>query len=377
MNSRERLMNCLQGKPVDRMPVCFYEIDGFLQSRDSTDPYNIFSHPSWWPLLDLAREKSDSIVRMRVPFQNAPADPLAELSSSETWEEDGSKYTRTSIRAGSRVLSCLTRRDIDVDTVWTLEHLLKDIDDLKAFLELPVAEFGGQPDLSGFLAMEERVGEAGIVMVDTSDPICAAASMFDMAEYTVIAMTEPELFHRLLERYAQIMLPKTEAVARALPGRLWRICGSEYASVPYLPPSFYREYVMKYTGQMIDAINEYGGYPRLHSHGNLKDILPDIVDCGCKGLDPVEPPPQGDVSLRYVRDFVGEEMVLFGNLEASDLENLETVEFEQKIMMALEEGPNSAGGAFVLMPSACPYGRELSKLSIANYEKMVQAVERF
>jgi len=28
-----------------------------------------------------------------------------------------------------------------------------------------------------------------------------------------------------------------------------------------------------------------------------------------------------------------------------------------------------------LMPSACPYGRELSTLALRNYEKMIEVVE--
>ena len=36
-----------------------------------------------------------------------------------------------------------------------------------------------------------------------------------------------------------------------------------------------------------------------------------IAATGCVGLDPIEPPPQGDVHLAYVREQVGRQMVLF------------------------------------------------------------------
>jgi uroporphyrinogen-III decarboxylase len=105
----------------------------------------------------------------------------------------------------------------------------------------------------------------------------------------------------------------------------------------------------------------------------LKDILDFICATGCDGLDPIEPPDQGDVDLAYVREHYGRQLVLFGNLEASDLENLPTQEFEKKVRQALKEGPGGRG--FVLMPSACPYGRKLSLLALANYETMVRCVE--
>jgi uroporphyrinogen-III decarboxylase len=196
-----------------------------------------------------------------------------------------------------------------------------------------------------------------------------------MATYTVVAMTEPRLFHRLLERYAAILWPQTEAVAQALPGRLWRICGPEYASPPYLPPRLFREYVVRYDTPMVQAIQQHGGFARIHSHGRLRAILDDIAATGCVGLDPIEPPPQGDVELAYVRERYGRQMVLFGNLEASDIENLPTDAFEGKVCRALREGTAGDGRGFVLMPSACPYGRVLSSLALANYRKMVEVVE--
>jgi len=57
MERRERLMATLQGEAVDRPAVCFYEINGLDEKPDNPDPYNIYSDPSWKPLLDLARDR--------------------------------------------------------------------------------------------------------------------------------------------------------------------------------------------------------------------------------------------------------------------------------------------------------------------------------
>jgi hypothetical protein len=128
---------------------------------------------------------------------------------------------------------------------------------------------------------------------------------------------------------------------------------------------------------MIETIQRYGGYARVHCHGKLKAILDDIVAMGGDGLDPIEPPLKGDVELAYVRERYGRDLVLFGNLEASDIENLLTEQFAIKVKRALVEGMAGTGRGFVLMPSACPYGRELSPLALANYEKIIEIVEEF
>jgi hypothetical protein len=376
MTRRERLMATLCGERVDRPAVSFYELNGLDEDLGNNDPFNIYSHPSWRPLIELTREKTDRIVMRGVAYNSIAPDPIEEVSTIETVVRDGSRHTMRSVKVGSRTLTTRTRRDPDVNTVWTEEHLLKGTDDLRAFLELPAPVPGGNIDTASVLQAESELGDTGIVMIDTPDPLCLAASLFDMAEYTIIALTEQELFHQLLERFASALLPKTEAVAEALPGRLWRIYGPEYASPPYLPPALFREYVCRYVTPMIEAIHAGGGYARIHSHGNLKAILDDIADMGTDGLDPIEPPPQGDVELGYVREQYGKDMVLFGNLEVSDIENLPNEMFAEKVKRAVAEGTSGSGRGFVLMPSACPYGRELSPLTMKNYETMIEIMER-
>jgi len=372
MTRRDRLMATLRGEQVDRPPVSFYELNGLDEHPDDKNPFNIYSHPSWRPLIDLAREKTDRIVMRSVAYSSVLPDPIGAVSKRETWLQDGSRFTIQRVRIAGRTLIARTRQDLDVNTIWTEEPLLKDVADLKAFLEIPWPVPDDALDTTAVLQAESALGESGIVMIDTPDPLCLAASLFDMAEYTVIAMTEPALFHQLLERFASDLLAKTAAVAQALPDRLWRIYGPEYASPPFMPPYLFREYVCRYVTPMIEIIHRYCGYARIHSHGNLKMILGDIVAMGADGLDPIEPPPQGDVELKYVRERYGEDLVLFGNLEVSDIENLPTEQFAEKIERALYEGTAGDGRGFVLMPSACPTGRELSTLALRNYEKILE-----
>ncbi|MBD3239049.1 MAG: hypothetical protein GF331_00580, partial [Chitinivibrionales bacterium] len=337
--------------------------------------FNIYTHPSWHPLIQLTKQRTDRIAMRGVPVVSRLPDPLQDVTESETFPRDGSRFTLRKVHCGDRTLTSRTRRDPDVSTVWVEEHLLKGADDLRAFLRLPMPRTGGQVDTTGVTEAEAALGDSGIVMIDTPDPLCEAASLFDMAEYTMVAMTEQSLFQELLERFAATLLPKTEAVSEALPGRLWRIYGPEYAAPPYLPPSLFREYVCRYVGPMVDAIHRHGGYARIHSHGNLEAILDDIVSTGADAIDPIEPPPQGDVELSHVRERYGRELVLFGNLEVSDIENLPTERFADKVKQALDEGTAGEGRGFVLMPSSCPYGRELSSLALANYQKIVELTE--
>lgn len=375
MTRRERLIATLQGKPVDRTAFCFYEINGYDEHPDNPDPFNIFSHPSWKPLLDLTREKTDRIVMRGVAFKEIAPDPIGHIATDQATIRNGSRFIRRTVNTGSRILSMETRQDPDINTIWTIEPLLKDVHDLDAFLELPVFGEGETIDATAFLKVESDLGDTGLVMIDTPDPLCLAALLFDMSNYTMIALTEQKRFHRLLERFADVLITKTREVVMLLPGRLWRIYGPEFASTPYLPPSLFREYVCRYVQPLIDIIHRSGGYARIHCHGNIRDILGDIVSMGADAIDPIEPPPQGDVELGYVREKYGDRLVLFGNLECADIENLPTPQFEIKIGHALDEGTAGSGRGFVLMPSASPYGRVLGDQALENYRAMVRIAE--
>jgi hypothetical protein len=375
-------MATLRGAPVDRPPVSFYEIGGFQIDPLDPDPYNIYNSPDWLPLVQLAEEQTD-IIRLMSPVRDRSIDPTGS-TVSERWHEffreemrdDGeTRLTRTVVSVAGRTLTQVTKRERQINTVWTVEHLLKNTDDVLAFLAIPDEVFEERIDTGPLEAEEASIGERGIVMVDTEDPLCAAAALFTMENFTVLAFSEPALFHKLLEKMARRILPRTSEVSRRFPGRLWRIYGPEYASEPYLPPRLFDEYVVRYVTPMIRDIHAHGGYARIHCHGRIKNILDMIAGMGADGLDPLEPPPHGDITLRQVRHRHGRQLVLFGNLEVADIEMLPTPQFADIVNNALEEGTTGEGRGFVLQASASPYGRSLSPVTLQNYETMVRLVQ--
>ena len=390
MNRRERLMATLRGEPVDRPAVNFYEIGGFQVDPSEPDEFNVYNDPSWSAaggLLQLAEEQTD-LIRMRSPVRSRShevgvppveldADNSNEFFKVEKYTEHGCRFNRVTVNIGNRTLTSRTRRSPDVDTIWTLEPLLKNTDDLNAYLELPDEIFTQEVDVSNLVEEDQKLGERGIVMVDTEDPVCAAASLFSMEDFTILAFTEQELLHRLLEKMSRHIHARTEKTAKEFPGHLWRIYGPEYITEPYLPPHLFKEYVVRYTGPMVEVIQEHGGFARIHCHGRIRAILDYIVEMGADAIDPIEPPPQGDVELAGVRREYGEELVLFGNLQFADVENMEPAEFEKVVARSLKDGTTGEGKGFVLMPSSAPNGRKITPRVMANYETMIRLATNF
>jgi len=193
----------------------------------------------------------------------------------------------------------------------------------------------------------------------------------------IVALTEQKLFHRLLEKLSAHIYSRTQTTSERFPGHLWRIYGPEYATEPYLPPRLFEEYVVRYTGPMVETIQKRGGFARIHCHGRIRAVLDHIVGMNPAAIDPVEPPPQGDVELSYVRQKYGKDLILFGNIEFAAIENTEPAEFEKLVEKTLKEGTAGEGRGFVLMPSSAPISRIITPKVMTNYETMIRLATNF
>jgi hypothetical protein len=127
---------------------------------------------------------------------------------------------------------------------------------------------------------------------------------------------------------------------------------------------------------MVDAIRRTGGFARIHCHGRLKSILPHIQGMGADAIDPVEPPPQGDVEFADVRRRYGKDLVLFGNIEINAIEGMEPADFERLASRTVRDGTAGEGRGFILMPTASPCGRTIAPRTLKNYETLVRLAER-
>jgi uroporphyrinogen-III decarboxylase len=347
------------------------------QNPDNPDEYNVYSDPSWQPLFHLAAEQTCCMPRPGMRFANSPKEgfhsPFGRAECRKETEPNGTIHRYNTLNLAGRTYRSHQMRERDVDTTWTVEHFFKDAEDLAHWLD-HTGEDDWEPvaDISHLLETEEKLGDAGIIMVDMGDPLCDLAGLFSMEDYLVTALQNRELFHKALGRIAGSKQKEVEALAKAAPGRLWRICGPEYATAPFLPPALFDEYVVRYDAPMIDAIKQTGGVPRAHIHGNLRGILPLVLKAGWTATDPAEPPSQGDMEVEEIRAVCGENFTIFGNVEVSWIETMEESLFREKIKNALKNGPNSKGTCFVLQPGACPIGRNISPRVLHNYTTMVE-----
>ena len=358
--SRERILRCLRHEPTDRVPISTYELVGW--NRNAWEN----REPSYARLMEAIREKTDCIYMLQPDWKTGPVPGMR----IRAWREGRSIFTRTTYRTPKGDLTSLHEERDDLHTRWTLEHLLKDIEDIDRYLAIPYEP--PELDMTHFLAERETLGEKGVMMISVDDPICVVAELFEMGQFLVHAITEEKrikyfldaIHERQMECLRKILEHKVADV-------IFRICGPEYATPPYLSPDSFGKYVTVYLEEICRAIREAGGFARAHCHGKIANILHQIVEAGAEGLDPIEPPPDGDVEMGVVKKDYGQRLCLFGNIELKELEHSPRERIDALVKKAMDEAKE--GGGFVLMPTAAPINVPLSRKTEQNYFQFIES----
>lgn len=365
MTSRERLLAALRGEIPDRVPVSCYELNAHNPDQFEN------REPSYRRLMQAIAAMADEMLMTGTGgLPNNAAD-----IETQTWtDEIGRRFTRRTWHTPKGDLTSLDRVDPNIHTTWHLEHLCKNLDDLERFLSVPFEP--GPVDRSFLRAQQQRLGDNGLLLVSIADPLCPAAELFNMEDYTVIAFSEPERFGHLLDvLFERIQLELEQTLATGIRDCVFRVVGAEYAAPPYLPPALFEKYVVPYDQWMNRRIRKSGNYPRLHCHGKIARLVDCIAATEPAALDPCEPPNQGDIELDDLKRRIGDRVCLMGNVELRDLEGGSIQEIRRIVQRCMEQG--KPGGRYVLMPTAAPINVPLSKATEANYLAYLEAAHAY
>ncbi len=364
MTGRERLLATLRREAVDRVPISTYELTNWGTFGWPAE------EPSYQRLMAEVLTRTDALPLWGAWMPSSPDDVPAD---HERRQEGNYTVTRSTLHTPQGDLTTVCKENPQVKTVWTVEHLCKNEVDAERFLSIP---FHPMPvDASGFAILDREVGEHGVVLCDIGDALCCVAPLFEFGDFTVLAMSELQLIRALCERAHERNMHLLRGMLAAGCGPLFRICGPEYATPPFLPPGAFKEFVVPYVTEMVELIHQYGGYARIHCHGNIRHVLEYIIATGADAIDPVEPPPDGDITLGEVKARYGDRLILFGNMELKYLEQETPDEIVARVKAMMDEA--KAGGAYVLMPTAAPINIPLSPRTEANYLAFIAAGEQY
>jgi hypothetical protein len=368
MTSQERILASFRLEQPDRVPVVTFGINPL-------DPDHwVQRDPSFRRVLEAAGSDSDLFYRynLDIGFWGSTLEGVG--WRREERREDSSRFVRTWIETEAGPLTSLTRHDDGIATAWKLEPYVKTEADAEALLSLPYAPVHIDP--AGYREAVERLGDRGVMHVTFIDPLMVVLTFTTFEFGAILAVTRPELFTALLEMFHDRVYRAYQAWLDAdIAPVVIRYGGCEYATVPLMHPRYFDRYVVPYDRAVCDLIKRYPDcYCQLHCHGKMNDVMDGIMAIAPHAVEPIEPPPQGDIPLAAFKARYGDRVCLVGNIEFDEMQVCTRAEMAARIRTAIEEA--APGGGFILTQTAPPITGLTPRME-ANYLAFIEAGRRY
>ena len=258
-------------------------------------------------------------------------------------------------------------------TQWNMEVPVVELEQMEALLETPFEIDMEEVELTAghVRDMVERLDERVIYQFFIPSPIVAISRCMDFEMFLEVSLTERELILEGLKEITRRQLLMLDAVVPKLPDHIvfW-MGGSEQCAPPMMHPEAFDLFVEPYDSQIVEKIHSYGYAVGCHCHGKVKHALGVMKRIGYDATEPVEPSPQGNVSMREGFEIASGKMTLIGNLEWADLELCSQEQIRERVR-ALGEFKNER---LIVASSAGPITSVTSKL-VDNHLAWLEAYE--
>ncbi|MGQ9673120.1 MAG: uroporphyrinogen decarboxylase family protein [Candidatus Aminicenantales bacterium] len=369
---RRRLLTALSCGIPDRVPINTYEMAG----RDSHDWYN--NQPSYRRLMDYIRAHTDCITNWNpqppndryVGVDGFLGSSFPVPTETLTVEVGDSIRTTTILHTPKGDLRQVTQKNPHVNTTWVLEPYCKTIADVDRALSVPY-----EPaiyDASDYPRVLAELDDQGLIMASIYDPAYLAADLMSFEDFLIWVTEDVEHYARTVDILAERVMENLRRQLQTCTVDLYRICGPEYMTPPFLPPAQFRRFMLPHLKTMVEIIHRAGSKARIHCHGRIGQVLAMIIETGCDGIDPCEPPPDGDIELAEVkRRCLAAGVSVWGNMELRMLETGTPTQVRDEVRRIMEAAKE--GGGFILLPTSSPAGAPLSPRTEANIIAFIDA----
>ena len=366
MTPRDRLLRAYRLEETDRVPVTLSYVDPFSEPEAQPRPgYRRFQR--------LVGEKTDVLL---------PASPgnrgilfsstkMANIES-DAREEGQYTYHSSTMNTPEGQLHQKSKSERGIKTAWIYEGYIKSEEDVEKVLSIPFEPL--EVDATPIQQAVESLGDGGVVATGFSDPICNCANLYTLRDFALMASRPGKAMRKLLKFFSKRIEDYARQVAEQCTDVFFRVVGPEYVTPPILPPKLFDDYVVSYDRRLVRIIKDSDNIACIHCHGRIGKVLDGMRKINPHVLEPVEPPPGGDIKLAEVKERIGDRTCLMGHLQHNDLEFCPAGVIRESVRSNIEAA--GAGGGYIVFPTARPYAAVSDKL-MRNYEEVVATTKSY
>ena len=365
MSPRERIMNALRGKPVDRVPIV---LPG-LSYRSLKDVQNI-ADPLRKKIAERAMDRTNFELHLPSYINRMLVTPPQRIRTEQKTSPGGNPRTYGVIDTPLGELTYITEWDSRSQTSWMIKYPVENKKDIEKIASVPweIPLDLVPPDLNH---LPDEFGGRGILITHISSPFVCVSAMMNYEMFLEYCFLDLDLLKYLTEICRQRILDCLRTLL-SKPGIdcVW-IGGSEWVTPPMAPPEIYDALVQEQERSIIGHVHENtDAVIHVHCHGRIRGALPRMIERGTDYTEPVEPPPDGDITMSEARNISKGRITLGGNIECRILFNGSEDDVESAVRLAFDGGKER----FILRPTEGP-SPILAEQEFRNYMRMIDVWE--
>ena len=289
-----------------------------------------------------------------------------EIKLTKNYKFDGALIYLPGCRENSNIESFISQSINDVP-VGDGTNNFNTIDFEKWILEVP--EYGKEDFYSSHYA-RDLLGNDYHLGGWAADGFSRAVQWFPSLEEAMMAIIiDPKKFKTLVEYFDNLSIAWAKAQIEI--GNLESIqISSPYAGSSFISKESYEDLVLPSVTRLAEEIKKSNGYSYIHTCGSINDRIELFADSGADGIECMDPPPLGDITLDSAKSRVGDRIFLKGNLDSVNiLLRASDDEFEEVVKKTIQAG--KINGGFILS-SACSVSRDVNPERIKNISELIE-----
>ncbi len=334
MNGKERILRAIELKEPDCVPLYIHGInEGPIIGigKHFTDD---LPEPKDFRLMD----DNDKLKLLDILFKLHETFDIDGMTTFEIGHE--TKVDEEHVKDGFGVVYKLSEHGIPVP----VGHPVKTFDQFKSYKPpVPKKEDIGLLDL----AIDRFKGSKALFWLMRGSFV-RSWRLIGMTNLMMNIYSNPEFVHAVAQMMLEFNLAQLDLLVDA--GLDVLVIEDDIANtkMPMISPEHFQIFVNHYNRQIVEKAHEKGIKVIRHSDGNLWPIMDTLLETGYDGINPLE--PQAGMTIKKVKEYCGDRICLFGNIDCVDLLPSGTPEqVEQAVIQAIEDG--AKGGGLVICSS--------------------------
>lgn len=337
MTRRERLHAIYRGEVPDRPAVRLWR----------AQPDQDLLHPAYRPVLRAALELTEVVADYCPPFNLYCGRFELEYFQAQRKEGPSPNWEDVviTVAAPRGKLTSVFRDSTRKHPGYQVTYLLKEPQDIETLLTLPYESYPFSPD--EYRKLDAQVGDAGIVLFNLDHAMYGLQRLVGSERFALWSLERMDLLMEAIRVFADRLRTHVEEVLATGLRPVFGWVGPELCIPPLMPPDAFEALVFDIDRPLIDLIHDAECRVWVHCHGRMRSILHRFAAMGVDVLNPVEPPPMGDITLPEAFAVVDRRMGLEGNIQTHDLLTKDHADLGALIHSAIDTGKEHR---FILCP---------------------------